>query len=177
MALTCQFQLSFPGFPSSSALPQTYSATSPPTLSLTISNPGTTSVSVTGVDVVFSDRSMNGRPASTPLPLPMAQGQSNSIAGGASTTFGPFPLSTWTTATPNPAALIVPDSSPFGALPAFPMFEVFVAGMVYGSDGSANPIGKARMMVGYPNQPGRAFVGGNADFGGPGDSPILSVVA
>jgi hypothetical protein len=147
----------------------------PPTLALAITNPGSTSVTVTGVEVIFADRSVNPRPAATPPSLPLGVGQSAIITAGTTSNYGPFPLSTWSAAVLDPLKMMPPDSSPLSTQ-GFPQFEVWVAGLVYGSDGSVNVAGRARLLLALPNAPTRTYLGGNADFSAYGDSPLTAAV-
>lgn len=167
MPLTCAFAFSATAYQAGPA--------APPTLSLTATNSGTAPVAITGLDVVFSDRSMDATRPASPEPLPMSQNQSATIAAGTSTTYGPFALAMWSSAPLNPAPMIPPDISPLGTY-GFPLYEVFVGGVVYASDGSANIIARARILVALSNAPARAYLGGVADFSQAQDTPLTTAV-
>lgn len=171
MPLNCQFQAD----PTTYVQGQVPSSIAPPSISLIVSNPGATAVSVTGVDMQLADRSLNPRPPVGPLPVPTSSGQSLTVAPSATVTFGPFPMSRWTPAVLNPSAMIPPDSSPLG-VGGVPQYEAWISGVVYASDGSANVAGRARVLVAPSNLPTRSYLGGNVDFSVSGDSPLSAAV-
>ncbi len=170
MPLNCQFTIDPTAITDGQQVPIV-------TIALTVSNPGATAVAVTGVDVHFSDRSVNQvRPGLAPLALPMGQNQSNIIQAGATVMFGPFPIAIWSSGKLNVSAMIRPDSSPLSTSGS-PQYPVLVGGIVYGSDGTANVASPSRLLISLSSAPARAYVGGNADFSSAGDSALLAAVA
>lgn len=170
MSLTCQLSLN----------PTSYAAgnTPPPALSLLVVNPNAVAVAVTGFEIQFFDQLGNPqRPPVNPPLFPFGPGQGTTIAANSSQTFGPMALPVWTAANSNTFSMVPPGAQPAnpqGSQP--PQREVYVGALIYGSDGSVNVAGRAKLLVSYNPQPPRGFQGGNADFAGANNAALIQAV-
>lgn len=170
MALNCQLSIN----------PAAYSAgqTPPPSLSLLVVNPNAVAVSVTGVEWQFTDQNLVvTRPPVNPPLFPFGPGQGSSIAALSSQTFGPMALAVWSAANLNPQQTVPPFGAPLQTQGSQrPQTEVWVGALVYGSDGSVNVAGRARLLVSYANAPTRGTLGGNADLTQSTNSGLIEAV-
>ncbi|SRR5258706_13675092 len=170
MALNCQLSINPPSYAAGN--------TPPPALSLLVANPNAVAVAVTGFELQFFDQ--NGvpqqPPASRPL-FPFGPGQGTSIAANSNQTFGPMSISAGNVGNMNPTQMVPPGSQPVRTQGSVaPQYEMYVGALVYGSDGSINSAGRARLLVSYSPQAPRGTQGGNSDFTQASNSALEAVV-
>lgn len=142
-----------------------------PSLSLRVYNPNASDVAVTAVQ--FAQYDAAGRPINAAVAQqvpPVAPGQTVVVPALSSITFGPMPVAVGSGSSMNSFyAMTAPAGTasvnPQLAMP--PQTQVLFGGTVYGSDGSANEIGRAGLTVSYMPPPPQAFQGGYLQLSAP----------
>lgn len=171
MALQAQLAISTPSY--------TAGQTPVPTLMLTVYNPNAAAVTVTGVELNYTDQlgnQMPRPPVITSVP-PMGVGQVVVAPALSTITIGPWAIAAGSAAAASSYDMVPQSSQPAlvqGAIP--PQTQLWIGATVYGSDGSVNVCGKTRMLLSYTVNPPRAFQGGFAQFAGINNGCLLAAV-
>lgn len=170
MALSCQLSLSYRAY--------TAGQTPPPAASLFIYNPNAVAVTVTGLEMVYTDAQGNPQqPVVNASVPPLGPGQPTTIAALGTTTLGPFPICVGSVGAESSFQMVPP-----GSLPSNPqranrgLTNLMVAMRVYGSDGSVNLSGADRLFVSYTVAPPLGYQGGFAQFAAPNNVILVAAM-
>lgn len=170
MSLNAQLSVSRPSYQAGS--------TPVPVVTLTVYNPNASAVSVTGVELSYFDQSgLPTRPAVNASVVPIGVGQTTSVPALSTITIGPFAMAVGSAAAASSYDMVPPGGQP--GLPQGsqqPQTEVWVGALVYGSDGSVNVAGRARLLVSYSVAPPLGYQGGFANFAAPNNACLLAGV-
>jgi hypothetical protein len=150
-----------------------------PVATLIVGNNSAVAVTVTGVDLYFTD--VNGivvRPCANPPLAPIGQGQPTTVAAnGGSTTLGPMAIAVGMVSNGNPQQMVPTSSLPTNVQGAMALQQqLFLRARVYGSDGSIQEATPAQFTVSYSTQPPKGYQGGAAVFTDVNDACLLAAV-
>lgn len=149
----------------------------PPQATLQVYNPNAVAVTVTGLELGFTDDLGNTiRPVVQPSVPPIGIGQTTTVPALSSIFIGPFPMTFGSVAAGSQFDAVPPSSQPSNSQGSQPLQQAInIGGLVYGSDGSVNVMGKARVFMSYTVPPPPAFQGGSAQFNGITNSNLVAV--
>lgn len=168
MALQCQLV--------SSTLAYQAGQSPPPSLALVVYNPNAGAVSVTGVELIYmTPQGVVQRPSMSEPLVPIGVGQTTSVPALSSITIGPFALAVGSVSSANSYQMVPPGTQPFNSQGAHaPQQDILIGANVYGSDGSVNVAGRARVLVSFSVAPPPGYQGGVAQFQAPNNACLIT---
>lgn len=168
MALTCQVVLNTTAYQAGQ--------TPTPVASIQVYNPNATAVTVTGLEMVYTDPQGNTQrpPIAQSIP-PIGVGQTTTAPALSSIFIGPIYLAIGSAAAASSYQMVPPGAVPANTQGAQPLqSQLFIGARVYGSDGSVNSAGSAGLLVSYSVAPPQAYQGGYAQFSAPNNAVLIA---